>query len=88
MKIRQNQQRTIQNQGKMKEKKEKKKHDKIAVMWKVAFGHGTIVEWSAGKGPKGEGNCKGQVHFSGHQFAADPNSNRACNLYKHYTGVS
>ena len=48
MKIRQNQQRTIQNQGKMKEKKEKKKHDKIAVMWKVAFGHGTGRERAKG----------------------------------------
>ena len=29
----------------------------------------------------------GLVHFSGHQFAADPNPNRACDHYKHYTGV-
>ena len=26
-------------------------------------------------------------HLSGQQFAADPNHNRACNSYKHYTGV-
>ena len=29
----------------------------------------------------------GLVHFSGRQFAADPNPNRACDHYKHYTGV-
>ena len=31
----------------------------------------------------------GLVHFSRHQFAADPNPNQASNRYKlkHYTGV-